>query len=209
MHQNRDEPRRQVHDPPQDDEETPAASAQSDCCVVSRASARRAGAPVDNPQRQAAGSLPILRSADELPEPPAVLPGRSSSLAQMAEPPHARNDPRLADLCTASGAPSLTPTEDHSCLDNQLGESVLKNPLREICTAGSVRGEVRQLHCRASATRRAPVVFCHEKYATLFSAVILRQRVMRCCGGRRRMGGPYAHLVECMHDISCGIQARN
>src|SRR5271170_6672330 len=35
-----DEPARQVHDPSQDDEETPAAGAQSDCRMVCRTSAR-------------------------------------------------------------------------------------------------------------------------------------------------------------------------
>jgi hypothetical protein len=36
----------------------------------------------------------------------------------------------------------------------RLGESVLKNPLQEICTVGSVRGKARQFGCRASPARR-------------------------------------------------------
>jgi hypothetical protein len=125
--------------------ETSAASAQSNRRMVPRSSARRVGLSVENPHRQAAGPLPILRATNELPVAGAVLSGRSPSLAQVAEPSNARKEPHLGRLCAAIGAPSVAPTEDHSCLDDQFGESALKNPLREICTVGSVRGGSVQL----------------------------------------------------------------
>jgi hypothetical protein len=59
----------------------------------------------------------------------------------------------LADLCTSSRPLALAPPDDHSCPSALCGESVLKNPLREIRTVGSMRGEVRQGRCRASSTR--------------------------------------------------------
>jgi hypothetical protein len=58
----------------------------------------------------------------------------------MAEPSHAWKDADMGEIQNSFAAVSAAATQDHPYLDGG-GESRLKNPLREICTAGSVREE--------------------------------------------------------------------
>ncbi len=77
---------------------------------------------------------------DELPRYSAVLSESPSHLAGMAEPPDTW---KAADVGEVYRNPTSVPaptTSDHTGLGGRR-ESRLKNPLREICTVGSVRGE--------------------------------------------------------------------
>ena len=76
----------------------------------------------------------------------AVLSGRAAYLEEMAEPPDARENSSVARIRKTSGAASFGASPDNKILD-RLGESCLRNPLREIRTVGSVGG--------ASGNRRA------------------------------------------------------
>ena len=59
----------------------------------------------------------------------------------MAEPTHPWAAFVVGPVCGNPTSASAVATLDHSCLGGR-GESRLKNPLREICTVGSVRGEI-------------------------------------------------------------------
>src|SRR6266404_4159308 len=56
--------------------------------MVPREPTRTGGRAAENPKRQAPGSLPILRSSDELPKYPEVLSGGLSYLEEVAQPAH-------------------------------------------------------------------------------------------------------------------------
>jgi hypothetical protein len=99
------------------------------------------GRAAQDPQRQAPRSLPVLRPADELPEPTAVLSGRRQDLAEVAQSPHAWKPVDVGEIYRAPSTSSVAAASDPTCLDVP-GESCLRNPLREICTVGSVRGEI-------------------------------------------------------------------
>src|SRR5215467_4042995 len=108
--------------------------------MVQTASSRSCERAAENPKRQAPRPLPVLRTTVELPGNPAVLRASPAHLEGMAEPP---DTCQAADLGTVrrntSSAPAPT-ASDHTHL-GEYRESRLKNPLREICTVGSVRGE--------------------------------------------------------------------
>src|SRR6202034_3882001 len=87
------------------------------------------------------GPPPHTQPPDELPQFMAVLPECSSYLAQVAESPHTRTRDDVGTVCSHPAAIPVTATSDHPYLGGS-DEYALRNPLREICTAGSVRGEI-------------------------------------------------------------------
>src|ERR1700756_6059677 len=111
------------------------------------------GRAAEDPQRQAPRPLPVLRSPDQLSEPSEVLSGRRKDLAEVAKSSHARKPDDVGAICRASTTSSVAAASDSPCLD-VTGESCLKNPLREICTVGSVREETsRWCHGRPKRAR--------------------------------------------------------
>ena len=116
------------------------------------APARPSERTAESPECQAPRPLPVLRAPDELPQSLAVLPAHLPSLAGVAESPYTRS---AADVGTFWGNPpsvSVATPSDHPLLGRS-GESRLKNPLRKICTAGSVRGEIALSHGRPIRAR--------------------------------------------------------
>jgi len=94
----------------------------------------------ENPERQASRPLPVLRTTLELPGNSAVLSESPAPLERMAEP---TDTGTAADLGTVRRNTTSAPApaaSDHTHLAEHR-ESRLKNPLRETCTLGSVRGE--------------------------------------------------------------------
>src|SRR5437870_8203959 len=96
------------------------------------------GPAAEDPQRQAPRPLPVLRPTDELPEPSEVLSGCRKDLEEVAQSPHAREPDDVGEIQTPPSSVSFAVTSDSTSLDVP-GESCLRNPLREICTVGSVR----------------------------------------------------------------------
>src|SRR6516225_434811 len=98
------------------------------------------GPAAENPKRQAPWPLPVLWATDELSGGPEVLSGCPEYLAQVAQSPLSWAADVMAEiLCHPRTAPAVV-TPDHPS-PGQGGESRLRNSLREICTARSVRGE--------------------------------------------------------------------
>ena len=58
---------------------------------------------------------------------------------------HARAMVDVGEICGNPATASVVATADHALLGG-CGEHGLKNPLREICTVGSVRGEIMVSH---------------------------------------------------------------
>src|SRR5262252_5744692 len=108
--------------------------------MVPRAPTYTRGPAAEDPQRQAPRPLPVLRPPDKLSEPSEVLSRRRQNLAQVAKSSHARKPDDVGTIHRASTTSSVAATSDSPCLD-VTGESGLRNPLREICTVGSVREE--------------------------------------------------------------------
>src|SRR5215470_4982575 len=107
--------------------------------MVQTAPSRCCERAAENPERQAPRPLPVLRTTDELPRDSAVLYESPAHLEGMVEPPVTWNATDVGTVCrNATSAPTAT-TSDHTRLGG-CRESRLKNPLREICTVGSVRG---------------------------------------------------------------------
>ncbi len=99
------------------------------------------GRAAEDPQRQAPRPLPVLRPTDKLSEPSEVLSGRRTDLEEVAESSHARKPVDVGAIYRAPTTSSVAAASDSPCLDVP-GESGLRNPLREICTVGSVREEI-------------------------------------------------------------------
>ena len=59
----------------------------------------------------------------------------------MAQSPHARKPADVGEIYRTPSTSSVAAASDPTCLDVP-GESCLRNPLREICTVGSVREEI-------------------------------------------------------------------
>ena len=70
----------------------------------------------------------------------AVLRESPSHLEGMAEPPHTCKAADLGAVGRNTASVPASAASDHTHLGENR-ESRLKNPLREICTVGSVRGE--------------------------------------------------------------------
>src|SRR6202030_3404157 len=98
------------------------------------------GGAAENPQCQTPGPLPVLRTTDELPESLAVLSGGPPHLAKGAQSAHSRKRDDLGEICSHPTETPIVATA-YSAFLEWSGESRLRNPLREICTVGSARGE--------------------------------------------------------------------
>src|SRR3984893_3663680 len=109
--------------------------------MVPEAPACTGGRAAEGPQRQAPRPLPVLRPTDELSEPSEVLSGRRTDLEEVAESSHAREPADVGGREPTPASASSAAASDPPCLDVP-GESGLRNPLREICTVGSVREEI-------------------------------------------------------------------
>src|SRR6266566_695641 len=141
----RTQPEGEVHSTREDNQKAAPQGVAGDCRMVPRAPARCCERATENPECQAPRPLPILRATDELSLSLVVLSEGPSYLAGVAESPHAR---AMADVGEIRGNPataSVVATADHA-LPGGCGEHGLKNPLREICTVGSVRGEIMVSH---------------------------------------------------------------
>src|SRR5215470_20132772 len=135
----RTQPQGQVHSARKDAGQTVPERTEGDRRMVPTTPARPCERTAENAECQAPRPLPVLRTTNELPQSVAVLPESPPYLAHVAESSHARE---AVDVGAISRTPAPAPvvaTADHPLLGGS-GESRLKNPLREICTAGSVRG---------------------------------------------------------------------
>src|SRR5437762_13691453 len=70
----------------------------------------------------------------------------------MAESSHTGTAADVGEICRNPAPVSVVAAADHTHLGGS-GESRLKNPLRKICTAGSVRGENKMGHGRPKRAR--------------------------------------------------------
>src|SRR5258706_9993398 len=97
--------------------------------MVPREPTRAGGRAAENPKRQAAGSLPILRTTDELSKYPEVLSGGLSNLEVVAQPAYSW---RRADVGDILSDPTATPADASTDLAflARCSESRLRNPLR-------------------------------------------------------------------------------
>jgi len=86
----RTQPKGEVHSTREDDGQAAPQGAEGDRRVVSRTPPRPCGPATENPECQTPRPLPILRPANELPQPLAVLSDGPVYLAQVAESPHTR-----------------------------------------------------------------------------------------------------------------------
>src|SRR5712691_977649 len=111
------------------------------------------GRAAEGPQRQAPRPLPVLRPTDKLSEPSEVLSGHRKDLEEVAQSPHAREPDDVGAIYPTPSSASSAAASDSTSLDVP-GESCLRNPLREICTVGSVREETsRWCHGRPKRAR--------------------------------------------------------
>src|SRR5262249_32677609 len=139
------QPQGQVHSAREDGSQTVPERTEGDRRLVPTTPARPCEQTAENAECQAPRPLPVLRTIDELPQSLAVLPESLSYLAHVAESAHARDNADVGEICRNPAPVPVVATSDHALLDGS-GESRLKNPLREICTAGSVRGENQMSH---------------------------------------------------------------
>src|SRR6266705_1284621 len=141
----RPQPEGEVHSAREDDSQAAPQGADGGRRLVQTAPARSCERAAENPKRQAPRSLPVLRTTDELPKHLAVLSEGPPYLVRMAESSHTRATADVGEICGNPAPASVVATSDHTGLGGN-GESRLKNPLRKICTAGSVRGEILTSH---------------------------------------------------------------
>src|SRR5215469_5247996 len=141
----RTQPKRQVHSAREDGSQTVPERTEGDRRLVQATPARACEQTAEDAKCQAPRPLPVLRTIDKLSQFVAVLPESPSYLAHVAESPHARDNTDVGEICRTPGPVPVVATSDHSLLGGS-GESRLKNPLRKICTAGSVRGEDKISH---------------------------------------------------------------
>jgi hypothetical protein len=137
----RTQPERKVHSACADDAQAAPQEPHGGRRMVPGAPTCTGGRAAEDPQRQAPRPLPVLRPPDKLSEPSEVLSGRRKDLAEVAQSSHARKPDDVGAIHRASTTLSVAATSDSPCLD-VTGESCLRNPLREICTVGSVRDEI-------------------------------------------------------------------
>ncbi len=90
------EPEGEVHDSPSNDAEANQTESEEDIALKPGASARSGGAAERSPEAAAAGSPPVLWTADELPEYGVVLLCRTQDLEEAAQPPDPWEDAELA-----------------------------------------------------------------------------------------------------------------
>ncbi len=136
----RPQPTGEVHSAREDNRQAARQRAEGGVAVVQTAPSRSCERAAESPERQAPRPLPILRTTNELPRTSAVLSKSPAYLAGMASSP---DTGKAADLGTVwrNCPPASAPTTSDHTRPCEHRESRLKNPLREICTVGSVRGE--------------------------------------------------------------------
>src|SRR5262249_39770255 len=139
------QPQGQAHSAREDGSQTVPERTEGDRRLVPTTPARPCEQTAENAECQAPRPLPGLVPIDVLPQSLAVLPESLSYLAHVAESAHARDNADVGEICRNPAPVPVVATSDHALLDGS-GESRLKNPLREICTAGSVRGENQMSH---------------------------------------------------------------
>jgi hypothetical protein len=71
----------------------------------------------DDPQRQAPGPLPILRTTVELQKHLAVLSGRLPYLAEVAQSPNSREGTDVGEICRTPPSPSVVASSDRPFLE--------------------------------------------------------------------------------------------
>ena len=118
-----------VHDSRPDDAQTLSAECEGGGAVVPAASARPGRESGRGAQRQTPGPLPVLRTADELPQSVAVLSARPPALAQVADPAHAGEAADLGPLPTTAHSSSAACPAHLSRLGPS-GEPCMRNPVR-------------------------------------------------------------------------------
>ena len=100
------------------------------------------GRAAKDPQRQAPGPLPVLRTTHELQKPMEVLSGGLQNLAEVAQSPNAREGNAVDEVYGITSSPSLVASVDHPFLE-LCGESRLRNPLRGNLHGGVCEGRGR------------------------------------------------------------------
>ena len=128
-HQYRAQPTGAVYDSRPDHPQTLSAECEGGGAVVPATSARPGRDAGRGAQCQTPGPLPVLRTADELPQSLAVLSARPPALAQVADPTYAGEAADLGYLPTAAQPPSAACPAHLPCL-GQHGESCMRNPVR-------------------------------------------------------------------------------
>ena len=111
---------------------------------------RTCGRTAADPQRQASGPLPILRTTDELQEHLEVLSGSLPHLANVAQSSNSREEANVGEIYRTPPSPSFVAPSDNTFLE-LCGESRLRNPLRGnlhggICEGGEVSGAMVDLN---------------------------------------------------------------
>ena len=97
-------------------------------------SSRRPSTPSSEPTASTTPDRQTLKAFE-------VLSGRRKDLEEVAKSSHARKPVDVGAIYRAPTTSSVAAASDSPCLD-VTGESCLRNPLREICTVGSVREEL-------------------------------------------------------------------
>src|SRR5262249_37292655 len=128
-----------------------------------------------------------------------VLPESPPYLAHVAESPYAQEAADMGEIYSNPASVPVVATSDHPLLGGS-GESRLKNPLRKICTAGSVRGESKMGHGGPKRARswkrrigprkayrlwRSPLLGDTYRPAFSFAMTPLRLAPAGCCSSTR------------------------
>jgi hypothetical protein len=135
----RTQPKREVHRPCADDAQAAPSEPDRSRPMVPRAPTRGGGPAAEIPQCQTPRPLPVLRTTDELPQFTAVLSGRPSSLAEVAQSSHSWEVVDVGEISRPPPSPPSVATSHHAFLGYD-GEPCLRNPLREICMAEVCEG---------------------------------------------------------------------
>src|SRR5580704_11908429 len=97
--------------------------------MVPREPTRAGGRAAESPQRQTPGSLPILRTTDELPKYPEVLSGGLSYLEEVAQPAYSWRRDDVGDICSDPPATPADASADRAFLA-KCREPRVRNPPR-------------------------------------------------------------------------------
>ena len=100
---------------------------------------RTGGRATENPQRQAPGPLPVLRTTDELPKTPGVLSGGLSYLAEVAQSTHSRKPDDVGEIYRNPTATAAVATTDLPIL-GLVPRATLEEPAAVILHGGICEG---------------------------------------------------------------------
>ena len=124
----------------EDHRQATGSRAKGRLAMVQTTATRSCERAAENPERQAPRPLPVLGTTVELPGNSAVLCESPAHLEGMAATPDTWETADLGPVWRHTPSAPAPTTSDHTSLAERRG-SRLKNPLREICSVGSVRGE--------------------------------------------------------------------